>query len=224
MSVFNLMSKIELITEEGEITFGLIQDIVENRLYVSMSPDDRGFKLLQREDKIKCIVYDKDKVLGFDGIVLNRISGITPVYEILPYENFEKIQRREYVRVNTTFPLLYTNNKYLINIDFEDYSKINESLENIKRYLKDGMISDISGGGLKFSCEENLKHGRLLLLVFELSNDIFVLKGEIVYKDINTSSNRTVYNYGVKFIDISGRTREKIINYVFQLMRRNNIR
>lgn len=224
MSVFNLMSKIEMITEEGEVTFGLIQDIVGNRLYVSMPPDDRRFKLLQIEDKIKCIVYDKNKVLGFDGVVLNRISGITPVYEIFSYDNFETIQRREFVRVKTTIPLIYTDNKYLINTNFEDHSKIKGKLENMKKYLKDGMISNISGGGLKFSCNENLRYVKLLLLVFELSNDIFVLKGEIVYKDINTSSNKTVYNYGVKFIDISEKTSEKIIRYVFQLMRKNKIR
>lgn len=219
------MSKIELITEKGDIFFGLIQDIVENKIYVSMSPDDRKFKLLQRKDKIKCIVYDNNKVLGFDAVVLSRIIGMTPMYEIMSYDNFEIVQRRDYVRVKTSIPLIYTDNKYLTNIDLDDYSKTKETLDNIKRYLKNGIISDISGGGLKFSCKENLYKSEFLLLVLELSNDIFVLKGEIVYKDIKpTTNNKSIYNYGIKFIDISEKTREKIINYVFQLMRKNKFR
>ena len=153
MSVFNLMSKIEIITEKGEITYGLIQDIMENRLYVSMSPDDKEFVLLQIEDKIKCIVYDKDKILGFDGVILNRISGITPLYEILSFDNFEIVQRREYVMVDTTLPLIYTIDKFLTKLNLEDHIKTNRALEDIKKFPKEGTVLDLSGGGLKFACE-----------------------------------------------------------------------
>ena len=224
MSVFNLMSKVELITENGEITFGLIQDLVENRLYVSISPDDREFKLLQQDDKIKCIVYDKDRILGFDGVILNRIAGDMPIYEILSYENFEIIQRREYVRVKTSLPFIYTDNKQLTKLNFKDYAQVSKAFVEIKGFSKDGMVLDLSGGGLKFASEESLKVGSLLVFMLKLLDDTFVLKGEIVHKNIKTSSNKTVYNYGIKFIEINEKTREKIISHVFKIMRKYKIK
>ena len=224
MDVFNLMSKVELITENGEITFGLIQDLVENRLYVSISPDDREFKLLKQDDKIKCIVYDKARILGFDGVILNRIAGDMPIYEILSYENFEIIQRREYVRVKTSLPFIYTDNKQLTKLNFNDYSQVTKAFEKIKEFSKDGIILDLSGGGLKFASEESIQVGMILVFVLELLDDIFMLKGEVVHKNIKTSSNKTVYNYGMKFIEINEKNREKIIRHVFKIMRKNKIK
>lgn len=224
MTVFGLMSKIELITEEGDITFGLIQDVVDNKIYVSIPPDDKKFRLLQNGDAIKCIVYNNNKVLGFGAVVTNRIPGIMPIYEILSNDNFEVIQRREYVRVNTILDIRYTDNKYLLDINNDNYSRTQEIIQNIDKYLKNGLTSDISGGGLRFSCEENFNQGTKLLLVFEISKHVFIVKGEIVYKDINVSLNKTTYTYGIKFVNVSEKNREKIINYVFLLMRKNKLR
>lgn len=224
MKVFGLMSKVELIAEEGNITFGLIQDIVDNKLYVSIPPDDKQFRLLQNGDAIKCIVYNNNKVLGFGAVVTNRIPGILPIYELSSNDNFEIIQRREYVRVNTILDIRYTDNKYLLEINNNNYSKTKEIIQNIDKYLKSGLVSDVSGGGLRFSCEESLNQGNKLLIVFEISKHVFIVKGEIVYKDINVSPNRTIYTYGIKFLNISEKNRERIINYVFLLMRKNKLR
>lgn len=223
MTLLKLMSKIELITDSKEITIGLIQDIVGDRIYVSMSSEDKRFKLLHKEDKVRCIVYDSKKVFGFDAIVLRQISGITPVYELLCQGSFKNIQRREYVRIKSSLLLCYTENSYLSNVNVEQLQN-RGFLEDLKRYLKDGILSDISGGGLRFSSDEDLNVEKQLLLVLDLSNEIFVLRSEIIYKNVIITPFKKRYTYGVKFIDINENIREKIINYIFRNMRRNKIR
>lgn len=223
MKLFNLNSKIELITKDDVRTSGLIHDIIENKIYVSVPPDDRGFKILRIGDSIRGFIYENDKLTCFDATITNRISGDVPIYEVSNINNFSKIQRRQDVRVLCTIPILYTDNKYLININ-TDTEDVNKVILNLNKFLKNGMTSDLSAGGLRFSCSNNLQLGSMLLLIFKLKDDYFITKVMIVYKELNSSPKETIYTYGIKYIDINEKKREKIINYNFVMMRKNKLK
>ena len=223
MRLFNLNSKIELITKDDVKTSGLIHDIIENKIYVSVPPDDREFKILRIGDSIRGFIYENDKLTCFDALLTNRIAGEIPVYELSNINNFSKIQRREDVRVLCTIPILYTDNKYLININ-TDSGDAQKVILNINRFLNNGMTSDLSAGGLRFSCGNNLQLGNMLLIIFSLNNDAIITKGTIVYKGINSSPKETIYTYGIKYVDINEKKREKIINYNFVMMRKNKLK
>lgn len=223
MSPFNLISKIELITQEGKKTLGIIHDIIDNKIYVSIPSDDKQFKILRVGDYINGVIYGENKATGFDAILTDRIMGDTPIYELSFVGNFSNIQRREFVRVLCTIPILYSDNKYLLNIN-EDNEMTKDSILNIQKYLIRGMTSDISAGGLRFSCNQDFHIGKKLLLVFNIDDDLIVSKGEIVYKDIINSPSKAIYIYGIQFLNISEDKREKIMNYVFILMRKNKLK
>lgn len=223
MSPFNLISKIELISQEGKKTLGIIHDIIDNKIYVSIPSDDKQFKILRVGDYINGIIYGENKATGFDAILTDRIIGDIPIYELSFVGNFSNIQRREFVRVLCSIPILYSDNKYLLNInDVNDETR--DSIQNIERYLNSGVTSDISAGGLRFSCNQDFHIGKKLLLVFDIDNDFIVTKGEIVYKDIINSPTKAIYIYGIQFLNIREDKREKIMNYVFVLMRKNKLK
>lgn len=220
---FNLISKIELITQDGKKTLGLIHDIIDNKIYVSIPSDDKQFKIIRVGDYINGIVYGENKATGFNAILTDRIKGDTPIYELSFVGNFSNIQRRDYVRVLSAIPVLYSDNKYLLNIN-EENEVTEDSMASIKKYLNKGMTSDISAGGLRFSCHQDFPIGRVLLLVLNIGDELIVNKGQIVYKDIINSPHKAIYIYGIQFINISEVKRELIMNYAFVVMRKNKLK
>lgn len=219
---FNLISKIELVTEDNKKTLGLIQDVIGDKIYVSIASDDKQFKILRIGDSLSGVVYDKDNVISFDALVTNRIVGEIPIYEISKIKNLSKVQRRQDVRVECNLPVLYTNNKFLLKIKLDDKNAEDIILNN-EKYLNKGWISDLSAGGIRFSCERKYHLDTVLLLVFNLELETIVTKGQIVYKSIKVTSEKTFYLYGIKFINISDEKREKIISYNFVVMRKNRL-
>jgi c-di-GMP-binding flagellar brake protein YcgR len=137
-------------------------------------------------------------------------------------ENLSKVQRREDVRVDSNLPLLYTNNKFLLRLELNDENP-EEIILNNKKYFNKGWISDLSAGGIRFSCERNYHMDTVLLLVFNLEYDTIITKGQIVYKSSKVTPKKTFYVYGIKFIDIDDEKREKIISYNFVVMRKNRL-
>lgn len=216
---FNLISKIELITDDNERTLGLIQDIIDDKIYISIPSDDKQFKILRVGDNVSGIVYDKDNVISFSAVVTNRIVGDIPTYEIASIENLTKVQRRQDVRVDCTLPILHTDNKYLLKIEVDNKNTV-DIISSNERYLNNGWISDLSAGGLRFSCEKKYHLDSILLLVFNLDQDTIIAKGQIVYKGAKVSPDKITNIYGMKFIDINDEKREMIIGYNFVAMRK----
>lgn len=225
MDFLKVNNKIELLTQEDDRIEGLIGDKTEDSVFFSISADDKNFKLLRVGEKVKCLVYDRRRVIGFYADVSNRIMNQVPTYELSNFRDFSVIQRRENVRIPSTVPLHYSLNKYLLNIHEVTMEKEpREIKEDIMRYLAKGMMRDLSAGGLKFTCLENIQKGKSLLLIFDIEDDIIIVRGNIVYKEINFQNNKSIYIYGIKFFDLSEEIKEKIINHIFIMMRKKTIK
>lgn len=223
MISFNLLTKIELITDDDHKTLGLIQDIIDDKIYVSIPSDDKHFKILRVGDNITGIVYDKENVISFDAIVTSRIVGDLPTYEISSLKNLTKVQRRQDVRVECNIPIIYSNNKYLLKFD-ADNEATNAIIENNVKYFNNGWISDLSAGGLRFSSEKKHRLDEILLLVLNLDSDTIIAKGQIVYQGVKITTDKTFYVYGIMFSNINDKKKEKIISYNFVAMRKNRLR
>lgn len=216
MDTLKLNSKIELISEDEEITSGLVQDIVDNKILVSIPSDDKQFKILRVGDKVRGIIYDGDNALDFDGIISARIAGGIPTYEVLCLTDLSKVQRREDFRVNHAIPMFYSKDLQLLK-DIE----IERPLKEISKDFKRAMMIDISGGGVRLSCNENLHIDDRILLLFELGSRNIISEGRIVYKVLSVSPRETRYTYGIGFVGMNEGYKEEIIRNVFTLMRRN---
>lgn len=223
MIEFSLLSKIELITGKDEKTLGLIQDIIDDKIYVSVHSDDKQFKILRIGDNITGLVYDGDSVISFEATVTSRLFGDFPTYVISALKNINKVQRRQDIRVECNIENLFTNNKYLSKLDVDKENTISIVQSN-ERYFNSGWMSDLSAGGLKFSCEKKYSLDERLLIVFNLDNDTIIIIGQIVFKGVKITTDKSLFIYGVKFLDISEAKKEKIISYNFVVMRKIGLR
>ncbi len=179
IKLFKLNDKIDMYSEDENKTAGLIYDIKDEKIYVSISVDDGSFKFMEIGEEINSTIYVKDEVISFDAVVTDRLFINSPIYELSNTNNFKTIQRRDNIRVQFTQNLLYTDNKILLE---QDFSKENtkEILKTMKKYLKDGMLLDLSAGGLKLSIREDLVIGTKLIFVLNIKDDNMILRGRIV--------------------------------------------
>ena len=203
-----LNSTIELITNENEKVYGIIYDIIKDKVFVAVSADDKEFKLLHKGEILQCISSDSKKILSFKAILTDRIQSDFPIYELSFITDLKEMQRRENVRVHCSLP-----------IEFID----KDSMQ--KEWIPyEGTIVNLSASGLRLSCSVNYKMNTNLFIRFDIENREYQLNAKIVYKELIPQKERSIYHYGIKFIDIEEREREKIIQYLFALMRKNKMR
>lgn len=132
----------------------------------------------------------------------------------------KKFQRREFFRVECLIDFTY----YKIT---EEIAALDSSLELCKMTLTPELIMeqrmartrDISGGGLRFTAEENLKAGQLILIEIQLTNDkvdqTFYLVSEVVSCEAALEkSDRWIAR--VKFQHKDPKERDAIIRFVFE--------
>ena len=221
MFSFRLNSKIELCHNDEEKRIeGLIYDIVGEKLYISITSDDKKFKLLYVGDYIKGFVFNHLTGVSFEANITNRIAGDIPVYEVSELRNFEEVQRRKDIRVCCNMPIMYSDNEYILNLNIKN---IQMQLQDVIKYLNEGVISDLSAGGVKFICDKRFNINTTLLLLFDLEDKHIVVKAKILYKDINIKTKRALYTYGAQFIELDDNQREKIIKHLFVIMRKNRL-
>ena len=94
------------------------------------------------------------------------------------------------------------------NVEEEDYGNI--------PYNKALMI-DLSAGGLKLKTKENIKSDDLILVNLQLNKNQFDLKADIVRIE-NTIDKEKIY--GLRFVDITYSQSEKIIQELFEVVRK----
>ena len=177
----------------------LIQDINKDELIISIPVADGIYLTIKNGEKIDQYYYDdKGNIYKYTTTVLGRIveNGM-PFYKLsLPF-NIEKIQRRDYVRVNMINEITY----------------MTEDSDDIKK----GLILDLSGGGARIKIKEKLSKNDIILVNLNLEGSSLSLKGQIVRVDLTETKE---YICGVRFTNISESMKEKIIRLVFTVMRK----
>ena len=138
----------------------------------------------------------------------------------------ERYQRREYYRYNCTIDVDF----YVLN---EEHKTI-ESTEIIMQDLLDmdfteerckGVIVDLSGGGMKFRSEVQLKAGDQILVLLRLINarmdKQYQILGEVIECTEIRVEKMRAYESRVQFSIKDNKIREEIIRYIFEEERRN---
>lgn len=179
-----------------------IQDIKKNEIIISIPVGEGIYLTINAGDEIEQYYYDdKGNIFKYTTKILGRlIEKGMPFYRLsLPY-NIEKIQRRDFVRVDIVKEITYINAK---NINTSE--------------MKKALIIDLSGGGTKIKVKEKLYKDDIILISFSEEDFNLRIKGKIVRVDMTENKD---YICGVKFIDLEEKIREKIIRLVFTIMRK----
>lgn len=208
-AIFVVNGRIE-VSWEDQYFKSNIEDIEEETLAISIPIKEGQYLPLRRGERLEVIYYLEDERYKFNSVVQGRrIDGI-PVILISKPKNLELIQRRKFVRV----PLLSQ-----IKCSRLDKSMDNKSLnqhEASNGISANGIVLDLSGGGMKIKLKEELNLNDKVLINLNIEDEELALNGEVVRVELMEDKD---YLYGVNFIEIDNRTTEKLIRYIFHVMR-----
>ena len=122
-----------------------------------------------------------------------------------PAFDVKKIQRRDYFRVGILNVAKYKNITGLDNEDTDDIP-----------YLDAGMV-DLSGSGVRLRIQEKVKMNDVLFIKMNIKDSDIVVKGRVVRIE-HDEENQILC--GIKFLNISQVQIDKIIEELFEIMRK----
>lgn len=209
----NLNSILEIMWND-EVFNSNVQDITHDSIEVSIPVKDGEYLPLTSGMEFEAIYYDDAAVYKFKTKVKGRKIEKIPILIIEIPDDIVRIQRRKFVRIETIEDIKYT----LIKTNFK-YKDISD-LQKFNVFLKKSVLTDISGGGMKIITKEQMKNGDRLIAKLPLKNeykDEMVVMGKVVRIQKNQDGR---WSCGINFLGLNDKYREKIILYVFELMRK----
>lgn len=198
--------RIEVIVD-GKPYKALIMDVQDDHLRINLPVYDGDYLMLHSGEQIEINSYlDENGCFSFYTRVISRgKEGNILYYRISPPFDIRKIQRRNFFRVSVLNTVEY---KKVTDIDEEDFDNIP---------YEEGTMVDLSGGGLKLKVKNDIKKSDLILVNLRLSKIQAEIKCDIVRIE-NTADKEKLC--GLRFLDITPAQSEKIIQELFEIVRR----
>ncbi|MBW9154931.1 flagellar brake protein [Clostridium tagluense] len=203
---FAINRKLEILVDERYYNTN-IQDLTEEYIAISIPMSGGQYVPLSRGDIIDVIYYEDENLYKFKSSVIGRKIENIPILLVSKPLEIEKIQRRKYVRISLINTAKYKNLK--------NQSKISPKTIDESEYLKASIV-DLSGGGMKVRVSEEIVKNDFILVNLTVNNEDIHIVGQAkrIQKD---DEGRFVCGLSFEFLD--NLTRERIIKYIFQLMR-----
>ncbi len=137
--------------------------------------------------------------------------------------NLRKDQRREFYRFSCALEM---NSRAL---DGEEIEKLEndgmmDDMLSEGEPLKQSVIVDISGGGLRFVSDHAYDKESIILCKYQLDTGKGMKEYDILGKVLSVQEVQTkngLYEHRVQYIDIDDEVREEIIKYIFETERKN---
>lgn len=208
-------------TEVKKFKSSVVDFLSEKNLEVTMPTFDGKMVLFREGIRCEMILYTQSGLYSCNCIVRKRYK--TDNLYLLDMELLSmpiKFQRREFFRMDCSIEMSYYEiSRETANLETtaEILSELHD--EGAEEVHKKAVMLDISGGGLRFSCDEKLKTGSYVLVMTTLENMVvqgkFILVVQIVdgYEAPNTQGK--YFNRG-KFVFKDLKDREKIVRFVFE--------
>lgn len=162
---------------------------------------------LEIGDDYELIFYTKAGLYQCIAKVQKRYTEeLMHVMDLVLQTELVKYQRRQYYRLDCMMTF-----RYKVPEDGED------------NCWKDGVITDLSGGGIRFQCKEEIGEGCHLEVKIPLSFPEEIVPIQFQTKVIECKKmdmNPTMFEIRGEFIEVSDLEREKVIQYIFEEQRR----
>lgn len=147
-----------------------------------------------------------------------------PVYVLEPSTGLNKVQRRDYYRLQCIIPIMalpipedvaILPNMELVEADLERYG-------NTYGNPVSGTILDISGGGAKFNSNTDVSTDRYMYVSFKLASDTVHETINVIARRVRSEykSDKRIYEHRIEFLFKESEDRETIIKYIFDEERR----
>lgn len=179
-----------------------IADIKSQNEFLILTPMFRGkpISLRMGDNLLVTFAYGEDGLLVFEAESRELIIDINGMssYRIVGLTEARKLQRREHFRMTLQVPIVY------------------QVIKNDRHMYGQGLARDISGGGVRFACGDQLEVGDFLSIFIRIDPGI----------DIRTQVQVIrVQSEGQKRYEVSSlfsfdfKEREELIKYIFNTQR-----
>ena len=200
MSDLNLAlnANISIFDENDFVYRCVIQGINEDDVLINIPMGEGKFYFLDENIEYEMNYYNESSYYTFKTTLLEQVKNEEnniPLYRLQKPYDVIKIQRRDFVRVDL--------------IDCITFQREGET----KWY--EGLILDLSGGGIRFSTYEVLEVDKLLRCRLLLNIDEEVLINAKIIR-CDGKNTRYQYIYALEYVDIKESIREKIIRRVYK--------
>lgn len=210
-TAIQLGDKVELVTEvtlssHQNKYYSKVQELIDDDTIVILAPIVSGrIEPLELHRKYGMCVYTDKGLYRCEVMVTQRIK--TEHLYLITLErqsSLQKYQRRQYYRMNC-----------MLSFQYKD---------DVEKDWHEGVILDISGGGIRFTSKSQLTHKKGLIsrIILTMKDNV---KQELFISGVIIESNpgvldRTIYENRVEFDVIDDLEREVIIKFIFEEERR----
>lgn len=192
---------LDIIDENGKIYKSRVQEVNEDDIAIDIPMENGEYLLLQKDDEIRAIIYNEKTAMLYKvkfKIIKRKVENNLKLYKLtMPYE-VKKLQRRNYVRVDVTKDIKYKTKGGSVYLD--------------------ALVLDLSGGGMKIKVDKKLELDDKIELIVELDGKFAKIKGEV--RRVSRDEKDRKYIIGYEFTEIAEVVRDKIVEIVFSIMRR----
>lgn len=210
----------------GRTYNSVVQDILsEDTIEVRMPMEKSKLILLPVDAEFDMIFYGASGLYQCLARITDRYkSNNVYLLQMELVSNLRKYQRREFYRLRCALEMLARN------LDEEEVAAIEggQPFSPTKGLpLKQSVVVDISGGGLRFLSTDRYEPGSMLYCCYHLINGGDHKKYEVISKVISSIpvDNRPgTFEHRVQYYDLDPEVREEIIKYIFEEERKNRLR
>lgn len=145
------------------------------------------------------------------------------VLHVQVMEQLKKIQRRQYFRLSCTIDVQY---KVLTDEAVKSFLSGEQTIVEDVGFI-DGVVLDISGGGMRFTSEQPLEKDDVVLVSIIIpsgneSQNYLILGSVLRTGVIKTKEDR--YEHRIEYKDLDKKVRERLIHFIFEEERRQRKR
>lgn len=189
---------------------------------IAMPTEESKLILLPLNVRFEFVFYSGAFLYKSIGQVVERFKRDN-IYtlEVELKTRLEKLQRREFYRYECSVDFKFfelTEKQAELETVEEIYAELRE--DHFLDKIKNGTIVDISGGGIRFNSDTELKSGDHILAVAHLANEKmnqeFHIVGSVISCEKKEHVTEKKYVSRVKFMIKDDKIREDIIRYIFE--------
>lgn len=146
---------------------------------------------------------------------------------IIEYTIFDVKEQGRYRILGKVSQRMRTNNLAVLQIDLEgqwkkiqlrDYVRVDVLIDGLINKNILCLIKDLSGGGIRCTCKEELELNSNVMIEFALDDKFIYCETEVV----RIGKENDEYQYGLAYINLDEETRKNIIQFVYQRQLENH--
>jgi len=199
-----------------------VHEVLQDETVVITNPTHKSQMIhLRPGEKYDCYLFLDNKIFKCRIKVLRSRNDFNlRVVETELLTNIVKYERRQFFRLDVAMDIRYLTLRPDNTAAFKEAVKTNSLLQ--MEGFQTATTRDVSGGGLRFVCNEELPIGSMLITHIETEMDgrpkqyVFLAK---VLASKKHEEIRGLYESRVQFVDLKQSAREELVQYIFHCQR-----